>query len=80
MSYEQKDGKGSLFKNDKEGNANRPDLKGSIKIDGREFWLSAWTKVGDKGKWLSLSAEPKFARDGKSPPVASRGVDDDIPY
>ncbi len=51
---------GILFKNDKEGgNPNWPDYKGSINIEGEEFWLSAWIKEGQKGKFMSLSVKPK---------------------
>ncbi len=73
MAYEQKDGQGSLFKNDKDGVENRPDLKGSITIAGKQYWLSAWTKEGDKGKWLSLSAQPK---DDRREPARSTRRDD----
>lgn len=73
MAYEQKDGQGSLFKNDKDGVENRPDLKGSITIAGKQYWLSGWTKEGDKGKWLSLSAQPK---DERREPATSQRRDD----
>lgn len=51
--------RGVLFKNDKEGNAQRPDYKGNINVGGTEFWLSAWIKDGAKGKFMSLSVQPK---------------------
>lgn len=57
MAYEQKEGQGSLFRNDKQGNERRPDYRGTIKINGKVYRLSAWVKDGQKGKWLSLSAE-----------------------
>jgi len=49
--------RGVLFKNDKEGNENRPDYKGKIQIGGVEYWLSAWIKEGKSGKFMSLKAE-----------------------
>jgi hypothetical protein len=60
MAYEQKDGSGALFKNkDKQPDNNYPDYKGSIKIDGQDYWLSAWIKKSEKGTFMSLAAKPK---------------------
>lgn len=50
---------GVLFKNDKKGVENRPDYTGKIDVEGTEFWLSAWIKEGQKGKFLSLSVKAK---------------------
>jgi hypothetical protein len=58
---------GLLAKNDKQGNENRPDYRGSINVDGTEYWLSAWIKTGRDGtklagqKYMSLSVKPKEA-------------------
>jgi len=58
VSYEQKNNSGSLFANDKGGNQNKPDFKGSIVVDGKSYWISAWEKVSTKGtNWISLSVE-----------------------
>lgn len=51
-----KDGQGSLFKNDKEGNSERPDYFGKCKVDGIEHRLAAWVKTAKSGiKYISLS-------------------------
>ena len=47
--------RGVLFKNDRKERDNHPDYKGSAEIDGEEYWLSAWIKEGQKGKFMSLS-------------------------
>lgn len=62
MAYELRDGNGSLFKNDKGDNENRPDYRGDLKIDGTVYELSAWIKQGKNGKFMSLSVKPKQAR------------------
>lgn len=80
MPYEQKDNTGTLFKNDKEGgNPNWPDYKGSIIVNGVDYWLSAWIKEGKKGKFMSLSVK---VRDGKPAQSQKRPdpTDDQIPF
>lgn len=54
--------RGVLFKNDRKEQDNHPDYKGSINVGGVEFWLSAWIKQGEKGKFMSLSVKPKEAK------------------
>ena len=51
--------RGVLFKNDRKEQQNHPDYKGSVNVNGHEFWLSAWIKDGQKGKFMSLSVQPK---------------------
>ena len=34
-------------------------MKGSINVEGVEYWVSAWTKEGQNGKFISLSLTPK---------------------
>ena len=51
--------RGVLFNNDRKANANHPDFKGSLNVDGKEFWVSAWNKQGSKGSFISFSIEEK---------------------
>lgn len=60
--------RGVLFKNDRKEKDSHPDYKGSCEVNGVEMWLSAWFKEGAKGKFMSLSFEPKQAQ--ASAPVA----------
>ena len=54
--------RGSLFKNDRKDDAKFPDYKGSINVDGTDYWLSAWIKVSKDGnKFMSLSVKNKNA-------------------
>jgi hypothetical protein len=65
MTQYSNENSGLLAKNDKQGNESRPDYRGSINVDGREYWLSAWIKQGRDGtklagqKYMSLSVKPK---------------------
>ena len=60
--------KGVLFKNDRKVKDSHPDYKGQVNIDGQEFWLSAWIKTGQRGKFMSLSIQPKEQQPAPAPP------------
>lgn len=61
MEYDNSN-RGSLFKNDRKDDAKFPDYKGSINVDGTDYWLSAWIKVSKDGnKFMSLSVKNKNA-------------------
>lgn len=81
MSYDNEKS-GVLFKNDKEGNEKRPDYKGSIQIEGVEYWLSAWVKEGKNGKFMSLKAEPKKTAQEAYTQASNlpSNFEDDIPF
>ena len=55
---------GMLRKNQRKEKDNHPDYRGKINVNGQEFWLSAWLKVGREGtklageKYMSLSVQP----------------------
>lgn len=71
--YEQKDMTGSLWPNDKGDNDKRPDMKGTMTINGVKYSLSAWNNVAQSSgnKYLSL----KLSEFEKSAPL-----DDSIPF
>jgi hypothetical protein len=88
--------RGALFKNDRKEQDSHPDLSGQINIEGKEYWLSGWSKRNDDGsfKVLSLSVKPKESRRQEAnrvgqqrqatrqapPPARDEFLDDDIPF
>ena len=75
--------RGVLFKNDRKESENHPDYKGSCEINGAEFWLSAWIKTGEKGKFMSLSFSAKEVSAPKKqdkPAKAASISDEDLPF
>jgi hypothetical protein len=82
--------RGALFKNDRRETDKHPEYSGTINVDGRDYWLSAWVKDGKKGKFFSLSVKPKEDRNRN--PNASRAhpqqhtadggvaMEDEIPF
>jgi hypothetical protein len=77
---QKRDNSGVLFKNDKKEQEKHPDYKGSIMVDGNEYWLSAWIKEGKSGKFMGLAVSPKDGQPPASKPVPSNLKDDDIPF
>lgn len=87
--------RGALFVNDRKEQDNHPDLKGSINVDGKEYWLSAWNRDTAKGPVISISVQAKdsprqgAAKAGAAKREAQRPAqrapepdfnDDDIPF
>lgn len=84
MAYEQRDLSGSLFINNKREKDTHPNMNGTVMVEGKEYWVSAWTKERNNGeKWLSLALKPKEAqidRGTQPPPQECESLDDDVPF
>ena len=52
---------GALFVNDKQGNDKRPDWRGSLDVNGVQYWISGWEREGRSGALISLRVEAKTA-------------------
>jgi hypothetical protein len=80
MAYVPKEGSGSLFKNDRKTTENHPDYTGSIMVNNREYYLSAWVKESTKGKFFSVSIGKEKEAKGFTPKGADELVDSDLPF
>jgi hypothetical protein len=79
--YEQRDNSGTLFKNDKKTSEKHPDYKGSAMINGEEFWMSAWLKVGKNSvKFMSFAFEPKDSQGGGKSKKEEESDESDMPF
>lgn len=81
MAYENT---GIISKNMKKEKPNHPDINGRATIDGVEYWVSGWSKTGERGPFYSLSFKRKDQQGQSSgssksaPPIDPD--DDSIPF
>lgn len=93
MSNYDETNRGAIWKNDNKQKESQPDFKGSININGVEYWLSGWRRKADahpKAPALSLSVQPKEqahqqgigeAQKAAAPAQApASDFEDDIPF
>ena len=77
MAYEQKEGQGSLFKNEEKKSEKHPDYTGEIKLNGQMKRLAAWVKQSKNGKmYMSISVSEKTQGTAQANPNFS----DDLPF
>lgn len=77
--------RGALFKAKEQPTENHPGYTGSINVNGREYYLSAWLRESDKvGKYFSLSVKANEpAKDAPAKGVTGGKFDDfkgDCPF
>lgn len=74
--------RGILSRNDRKEQPTHPDMKGTINVEGVEYWLSGWTQTrkDGSGKFLSLSVKRKDEQQAARPvpQKQSARVDDDL--
>jgi len=74
--------RGAAWPNDKNGVSARPDFRGFINVEGKEFWASVWVKVAGPNaknpgqKFLSFCVEPKEEETGDK--LAGFGEDEAV--
>jgi hypothetical protein len=59
MTQYDRTNRGTLGKNNRREKDTHPEYTGQIDIDGVGYWLSAWVKEGQGGKFFSLSVKRK---------------------
>jgi uncharacterized protein (DUF736 family) len=68
---------GTVFDNDRKEKETHPDFTGTLNVEGKEYWISAWKKTSKAGKrFISLAVKPK---DGKQT-VKKDDPEDEIPW
>lgn len=78
MKYEQKPNTGSLFKAEKKSDKH-PDYTGTLKLEDGDYFVSAWVKEGQKGKFFSLSIKKKDVQN-EVKNVTTNSFTDDLPF
>tara|TARA_R110000803_G_scaffold208003_1_gene276337 strand:+ start:713 stop:967 length:255 start_codon:yes stop_codon:yes gene_type:complete len=75
--------RGAIWKNDNKQSETHPDFKGSINIDGKDYWLSGWKRkegAGPKSPALSLSVQAKEQPAKLESVEAKNDFEDDVPF
>ncbi|WP_146044250.1 hypothetical protein [Novacetimonas maltaceti] len=62
----QREGSGILFPNERRKSEKAPDYTGTIFLNGHGMELSAWTKLGAKGQFLSVQVREPWKPQGNS--------------
>ena len=76
--------RGAIFKNDRKTTDSHPDYKGTLNVEGKEYWVSSWINKSKAGQsYMSVSIQPK--EDQQAPvkteaQVEADGFEDDIPF
>ena len=75
--------RGAIWTNQKKATEKHPDFTGSLNVEGKEYWVSAWRgdEVNPKAPKLSFSVNAK--EDGpkiKTKPLFDDSMEDDIPF
>lgn len=76
---------GMTYQNDNKKSDKHPDMKGSINIEGKEYWLAGWHKETRRGPIVSWKASPKEEGYRKKEPtqvgvVIDNDLNDDLPF
>jgi hypothetical protein len=81
--------KGAIFKNNQKAHENQPEYKGSLNVEGKEYWVSVWIneKKSDGEKYMSLKLTAKDEVMGgavkpqpQQQPQAQADIDEVIPF
>lgn len=69
--------RGTLFKNDKGDNPNRPDYTGKCNIAGKEYRMAAWIRDSQTGKkFMSINFSDLGEQKTEQPAEAEQTIED----
>ena len=87
MTFEHKEGQGSLFKNTYKQKDDQPDYKGTVKLSGKDYDIAAWIKDGKNGKFMSLKVSepwkpgyPHLKEQDRQEATQADDLDSEIPF
>lgn len=86
MSQYDDTNRGQIWGNDRKEKPTHPDFKGTLNVDGVEYWVSAWKRkegANPKAPALTFSVQPKeqqAPRDSGGGDTQPDDLDDDIPF
>ena len=67
MAFEQRELSGTLFRNDYKKSPNQPDYRGTSKVGGIEYEMSAWVKKAKNGNdFFSIAFQEKDGRESSA--------------
>ena len=69
----------TLDKNSRKEKDTHPDYKGSLNVNGVDYWLDGWIKDGANGKFISGSLKLAEQRN-QAPAQPATFDDDDVPF
>ena len=65
--------RGVAFLNDKKGNTNAPDFKGTGNYDGVDFEFAVWNKTAKDGKeFMSFTFQKKYEKAAHQPQTGDK--------
>jgi len=80
MEYDNRNS-GVLFREENKKSEKHPDFKGSIDVNGKDYWLSGWVNEAKTGKkYFKLSVQPKDEQAPKPVQQAADILNEDIPF
>ena len=76
------DNSGALFKNDRKEQEKQPDYKGSLTVNGSEYWISAWLNESKSGqKYMGLKVNLKEQQQAQAAPKNDAvEFNEDVPF
>lgn len=72
--FQQRDGTGQLFRNDKATSEKHPSHKGTFLLNGVTYEIAAWVKDGKRGRFFSLKVSEAGNRGAQDPAPSPSSV------